>query len=48
MWKPITEAIDAGNTTGQLGIVGGFLADEAARLSGKLLESMIEGEAFGK
>ena len=48
MWRPITAAIDSGDTSGELSVVGPFLAAEAKRLTVKVLESMVAGQTFGK
>mmetsp|Transcript_44086 Transcript_44086/g.58507 ORF Transcript_44086/g.58507 Transcript_44086/m.58507 type:complete len:136 (-) Transcript_44086:1906-2313(-) len=46
MWKPITNAIDHGDTQGELSIVGPYLADQAKRLTVKLLESLATEQTF--
>ena len=48
MWRPITKAIDHGDTSGELSIVGPFLAAQARRLTLKILESLVEGDTFAE
>ena len=48
MWKPIIAVIDSGNVSGQLGAIGPFLAEEAKRLTVKILSCMVEETTFGK
>lgn len=46
MWRPITEAIDHGDSSGELSIIGPFLTAQAKRLTYKILESLVDETTF--